>query len=174
MITRTETLIIGAAVALAMVPRFEAKVEQYAQTHRTEIQMAMNELQGKPAVPFAAPDVTTDMRPTFALASDVQTSDREQMDADMTQVRAEIAAIQPRAWAATSIPMLHSRQLEERGVSLRVGHPNLAQVRAQAAGWRALAARQRAMAAVYRVRTLRCSVAPAVPQSVRFLEDNGS
>src|SRR4051812_2410874 len=65
MVTRNEALIITAAVAMAFVPRFEAKVQQYVQTHRTEIQMAVNELQGKPAIPFAAPEAEPQAAPAF-------------------------------------------------------------------------------------------------------------
>ena len=66
MLTRTETVIITAALALALVPRFEAKVEQFTKTHRTEIQMAMNELQGKPAIPFADPEAVPEVEGTPA------------------------------------------------------------------------------------------------------------
>ena len=66
---RTEAIVISAAVALAILPRFEAKIEQYAKAHRTEIQMAMNELQGKPAVPFAAPELSTSAAQRIELAS---------------------------------------------------------------------------------------------------------
>jgi len=107
MLNRTEAIVISAAVALAMVPRFEGKVEQYVKTHRTEIQMAMNELQGKPAVPFAAPDADQQRQPAFQLASyqhenlDMQVPDVQgddvQFDTDRipAQVRAQVAAIRP-------------------------------------------------------------------------------
>src|SRR2546430_4681115 len=82
---KTEAIVISAAVALAMVPRFEAKVEQFAKAHRTEIQMAMNELQGKPAVPFAVPEVSTAAAPRFELASYEQAFDERQMDAERSE-----------------------------------------------------------------------------------------
>jgi hypothetical protein len=66
MVTRNQSLIVMAAVALGFAPRFEAKVQEFTQTHRTEIQMAMNELQGKPAIPFAAPEAAPQAEPTIA------------------------------------------------------------------------------------------------------------
>src|SRR5207244_10085761 len=90
---RTEAIVISAAVALAMVPRFEAKIEQYAKAYRTEIQMAMNELQGKPAVPFAAPEGSTGVTPRFELASYEQAFDERQMDAEMERARVQMGAI---------------------------------------------------------------------------------
>ena len=152
---RTEAIVISAAVALAMLPRFEAKIEQYAKAHRTEIQMAMNELQGKPAVPFAVPELSTGAAPRFELASYEQAFDERQMDAEMEKARVEAAEIRPVINVATRV--------------------QLAQVKAQAASLRAMAAQQRALVAVYRVRAPKCPMAPGAPAiPERFSEDSGS
>src|SRR3954468_19389022 len=97
MFTRNQALVIMAGVALAFAPRFEAKVQEFAQTHRTEIQMAMNELQGKPAIPFAAPEAapipapeaTAETQARFEMAQMEDVAPRAEM------IRAQVAAMRP-------------------------------------------------------------------------------
>src|SRR3954465_13744077 len=105
MVTRNQALIIMAGVALAFTPSFEAKVQEFTQAHRTEIQMAMNQLQGKPAIPFAAPDGTPQAEPqaepmtapraqaayelaSFQMQEDVAEQVKAQVRANVEQARA--------------------------------------------------------------------------------------
>jgi hypothetical protein len=150
MVTRNEALIITAAVALALAPRFEAKVQQYAQTHRTEIQMAMNELQGKPAIPFAAPEAAPESAPqtTPALAMNVEPkfemADMREDAAPRTEmIRAEMAAMRPMIRKASRL--------------------RLAELAPQLASLRVFAAQNEGMAHVYKLKAKKCPLPPAVP-----------
>jgi hypothetical protein len=145
---KTEAIIISAAVALAMVSRFEAGVQDYVKTHRTEIQMAMNQLQGKPPIPFAAPEATPAIDnaspalvPTFELAmgKGFTTSDRAALQA---RVRAHLAA----AKASHSAVRIELARLEP-----------------QLAGLRLLGVRNANTFPVYRVKTKKCPNPPATP-----------
>jgi hypothetical protein len=146
MVTRNEALIITAAVALAFVPRFEAKVQQYAQTHRTEIQMAMNELQGKPAIPFAAPEAT----PITAPEAAAETQSRF----EMAQMREDVA---PRA------EMVRAEMAAMRPVIRKATRVRLEELAPQLASLRVLVAQNEGMARVYKLKAKKCSLPPAVP-----------
>jgi hypothetical protein len=110
MVTRNQAIIVMAGVALAFAPRFEAKVQEFTQAHRTEIQMAMNQLQGKPAIPFAAPDGTPQAEPqaepmtapgaqaayelaSFQMQEDVAEQVKAQVRANVEQARANVAKL---------------------------------------------------------------------------------
>ena|SRR5258708_6171259 len=158
MITRTETIIITAALALAMVPRFEAKVEQFAKTHRVEIQMAMNELQGKPAIPFAAPEAVPAVEAAPAedtapqLASMVEEDEitpqaevfkAHQVVPNTNELNANLAKLGPQIEAATRI--------------------QLARMQPELANLRLMAAHNRGQFKMYRFNTKRCPMPPAAP-----------
>jgi hypothetical protein len=141
---KTEAIIISATVALAMVPRFEAGVQSYVKAHRTEIQMAMNQLQGKPPIPFAEPDsapqAAPQIAPKFELAVNREFSapDRAALQA---QVRAQVASMR----------------------ASRVARVELAHLGPQLAGLRVLAERNAGAFQVYRLKTKKCPTPPAVP-----------
>jgi hypothetical protein len=172
MITKSETLIITAALALAMVPRYEAKVEQFVKTHRVEIRMAMNELQGKPAIPFAAPEAAPAMETAPAaeearqLASMIEEDDSMQ-EAETAQARevavranelnARLAMLGPQIKAATRIELAR----------LQPALDHLPMVSAE----------YRGAYKVYRVKAKRCPLAPmppAIPAVGSFTIETGS
>jgi hypothetical protein len=155
MFTRSETLIVTAAVALAMVPRFEAKVEQFTKTHRTEIQMAMNELQGKPAIPFAAPETVPAVEGAPAaeepqLASMVE--EDQAMQADELQAHQVLNADELRAHLATLSPQIKAATRLQ-----------LARLQPELANLRLMAGENRGAFRVYRLKAKRCPAPPAAP-----------
>src|SRR3954465_1258715 len=106
MFNRNQALVIIAGVALAFAPRFEAKVQEFAQTHRTEIQMAMNELQGKPAIPFAAPEaapIAAREPAAEAQARFEMAQMREDSAPRVEMIRAQVAAMHPVIRKATRV-----------------------------------------------------------------------
>lgn len=162
MMNRTEAIIVTAAIALATLPGFEAKVEQYVKGHRTEIQMAVNQLEFKPAIPFAAPDA----EPKTVLAYDqalVVTENaaaqvrsrgalREHMIAAREQHAAELAAARVRSEMAT-LKMTIPAQVQMQ----------LADLQPQLAGLRMIAQRNPRGFRTYRLKGKACPEPPAAP-----------
>jgi len=158
--TRSEAIIISAAVALAMVPRFESSVQVYVKTHRTEIQMAMNQLQGKPPIPFAAPEsvpaAAPGIAPSFELAS-AEPHAIPSVAEIQSQVRAQVAA--------------------ERAASRVATHIQLARLQPELFHLRILGPRNSDAFQVYRLKTKKCPLppaAPAVPSPESFSIETGS
>ena len=142
--TRSEAIIISAAVAIAMLPRVESKVQTYVSTHRTEIQMAMNELQGKQPIPFAAPDVA----PVAIPAPDMQLA----MD--------DVVPLPPEAVVTVERARVRPAMIAARRAQFSVAKlENLQNLR----NLHVLIGQQKAAFAVYRATIKRCPSTPAVP-----------
>lgn len=147
--TRTEAIVISAAVALAMLPGVESKVQAYVGTHRTEIQMALNELQGKQPVPFATPEVAPQQAipaPDMELAMDVVPPLPPQ-----AAVRVEMARVRP-AMVAARKAQLNAIKIE----NLR----NLQNLHV-------LIVKQKTAFEVYRSTLKHCPQTPAAPAAPR-------
>jgi hypothetical protein len=166
MFNRNQALVIIAGVALAFAPRFEAKVQEFAQTHRTEIQMAMNELQGKPAIPFAAPEAAPQAEPatapepqaSFELASlqmheDAAQQVRAQVRASVEQARANVLRIR-----AISAKMRATRPAIHNASFVR-----LANVGPELAKLQVLVNDDKRMVNIYKLAGKKCPVAPMAP-----------
>jgi hypothetical protein len=142
--TRSEAIIISAAVAIAMLPRLETKVQTYVSTHRTEIQMAMNELQGKQPIPFAEPYAAPQAIP----APDVQLA----MDVvpplpPEAAVRIEMARVRPAMIAARRVQLTAAKLDSVQ---------NLRHLRV-------LIGQQKTAFAIYRATLKKCPATPAAP-----------
>lgn len=162
MMNRTEAIVVTAAIALATLPGFEAKVEQYAKEHRTEIQMAVNQLEFKPAIPFAAPNAAPktvlafDQVPDMADSAAVQVRSREALRKHVIAAReqhaAELAAARVRSEMAT-LKMTIPAQV----------HMQLAELQPQLAGLRMIAQRNPHGFRTYRLKVKPCPEPPATP-----------
>ena len=171
MVSKTEALIITAAVAAAMLPRFEAKVTEFTKQHRTEIQMAVNQIEGRQVTPYALP-AAPEMPANVELA--MNTIPEPPSIASMPSVapmRFEMARIRPAMEAA--------RAARVQAVSLR---PQFASLRAMATEnsnfaiqWRTAAEQSRAAYTVYRFKAKKCPATPSAPAApVAMDEDSGS
>lgn len=165
MVSRSEAFIITAAVAVAMLPRFEAKVTQFTQQHRTEIQMAVNKIEGQPALPYALP-AAPEMPANVELAMSTPPAMPE-----VAPMRFEFARLRP-AMEAAEQGRVQVMRLQPQLASFRaMGAQNSAMV----AEFRAMAAQNRAAYTVYRFKAKKCPAAPAAPVAPVALDaDSGS
>jgi hypothetical protein len=147
--TRTEAFVISSAVALAMLPRVESKVQAYIGAHRTEIQIALNELQGKQPIPFAAPDALPApeaapqaLPPDAQLAMDVVPPLPPQ-----AAIRIEMARVRP--------AMIAARRAQIKAAKIE-GLQSLQNLHV-------MMAKQKAVFEVYRAIAKQCPKTPTVP-----------
>lgn len=134
---KTEAFIITTAVALALVPRFEARVQSYVREHHTEIQMAVNQLQGKPPMPFAIDDSA----PKTELAFNNEASPT----------------------VARTAASFRSGVIAARGSAKAAERVEFAALRPQLAQLRLLAARNMGAYRFYRLKAKDCPQPPSVP-----------
>jgi hypothetical protein len=176
MVSKTEALIITAAVAAAMLPRFEAKVTEFTQQHRSEIQMAVNQIEGRQALPYALPAApempanvelamnTTPEPPSIAALPSAQIPSVAPMRFEMARVRPAMEAAQRARVQAVSLrPQL-------AGLSAIANESS-----AFAIQWRTAAEQNRAAYTVYRLKAKKCPATPTAPAApVALDEDSGS
>lgn len=176
MVSKTEALIITAAVAAAMLPRFEAKVTEFTKQHRTEIQMAVNQIEGRQVTPYALP-AAPEMPANVELA--MNTIPEPPSIASIPS--AEIPSVAPMRFEMARIrpAMEAARAARVQAVSLR---PQFASLRAMATEnsnfaiqWRTAAEQSRAAYTVYRFKAKKCPATPSAPAApVAMDEDSGS